>query len=380
MRSRKKLAASRFWIFVAVSTIFLLQTIACSSAQSTNTATAVLQPTSPPQENTATPPPSPEPPINGEQMLQESIAAVKELDAYKMSMVIGGDFGEGNADCTILSKDNQWLCQHNVVLDTGEKDQSLLYQSANNSWYKEDPSETHWFFVSEGFKVGYSGVNDYALIKQILETEETVIESEPVIHIHYDFDPEQFLNLMLNNLTAVPVYIDQANEITIKGNSYIDPDTKLPIKEDLIVAIESNITPLHLTYELTYDFITPVEIEKPVGEDLLEIGEQFFTALANERYDTAYSYFATLAKEQITVDDLTTLVETNKELFADFEQLRLLQFDNAPEIPNLDGEFILMLVEAELTDGSPQQFRLLFMKEDQNWRLGRFDAAVSTNG
>ena len=379
MRSERKLAANRFWFFAAIS-IILLQTIACSSAQGTSTATAVPQPTSPPQENTATPPPSPELQINGEQILQESIAAVNELEAYKMSMVIGGDFGEGNADCNILSEDNQWLCQHNVVLASGEKDQSLLYQSANNSWYKEDPSEIPWFFVSEGFKVGYSGVNDYALIKQIIETEETIFESQPAIHIHYDFEPERFLSLMLNNLTAVPAYINQANEITIKGNSYIDPDTKLPIKEDLIVAIESNITPLHLTYELTYDFITPVEIEKPVGEDLLEISNQFFTALADERYDTAYSYFATLAKEQITVDDLATLVETNKELFTDFQQLRLLQFDNAPEIPNLDGEFILMLVEAQFTDGSTQQFRLLFIKEDQNWLLGRFDAAVSTNG
>lgn len=157
MKSRNKLITNKLWV-LAILFIVMLQIISCNSATETTPITAVPQPTNPPLESTA------KPVLNGEEILQDSIASVNEIDAYKMRMITGGDFGEGNVNCSIVREGSQYICQHDIVLASGDRDQSIYYQGNNNAWYKEYPIEESWIFVSDGFKTGYSGINNYDLI------------------------------------------------------------------------------------------------------------------------------------------------------------------------------------------------------------------------
>lgn len=356
--------------------------LATNETAPTNTSEPLLTAT-----NTPTPTPTPtatatatatvEPVLDGEQILQNAIRAINEREAYVMEFSSAGGLGNSTSRCTITNAP-AFLCQHNPLTNADNRNQSQFLQINNNAWYKDYPDQSDWTFVPTGFKTGYSGINDFALVQQITNARQVIVDGKPIFQIEYEVEPELLLQLFLQDASQAPEFIAQAETVLIRGRSFIDPKTYLPLRESLTIAIESDTKPLSATNEIVYDFTSPAQIELPQGEILLQIGHEFFAAINDARIDDAYAYFAAEAQAVITLEALEAFTDTYRDLFAGYESLQLERYDNAPEISDTDitGEFALLMVEAIYSEREPQPFNLIYLKGEEGWKLVRFDAIV----
>jgi len=348
--------------------------------------TSESSPTSPSETvPTATSTPAPtatatataEPVLDGEHILQSAIRAINELDAYVMEFSLAGGLGNASTRCTVTNAPAS-LCQHNASTQADNSNQPLFLQINNNAWYKDNPDQSDWTLVPTGFKTGFSGINDFALVQQVTNARQVMVDGNPIYRIEYEVEPELLLELFLQDASQAPEFIAQAETVLMQGSSFIDPKTYLPLRENLTIAIESDTKPLSATNEIVYDYTSPAQIELPQGEVLRQIGHEFFIAINDNRVDDAYAYFAAEAQAAIPLEALETFTAANPDLFAGYESLQLKQYDNAPEISdtNLTGEFALLLVEAIYSEREPQPFYLIYLKGAEGWKLVRFDAIV----
>lgn len=328
------------------------------------------------------PSPTPEPPtptlLNGEQLLLEAIATFDAVKAYRLKFTVTGDVGNGTADCYVQQATTQ-LCEQNVILPGGESDTSLLLQFNNSSWHKNNRDEEEWRLIGNGFKQGYAGLNDFGLVQTVNAASEQVFEDDLIYEITFNFEPESLLALILNDESAAQAHLSNATSATTEGIILINAETMQPLQETVLIQIESESKPLSIMTEIDYFWNESVEIEPPLGEQLLQVADEFMMTLRDGELENAYALFSTDAKSEISQTDFYASIQANNEIFADYESLNLLGYERLPETTvNVDREHRVIIAEASYENQEPANFRFIFSLEDESWKILRFDTITLT--
>ncbi len=313
--------------------------------------------------------------VEGESILMEMITAVNQTESSHVIF----EFSDPNVEGTVECFANQFetrRCEQNFLFASGDKQLLTLFRQGPNDWIKQDDGE--WLFLLDGLKDGYEGLNDLALVASVTAIIEQEENGTAVYEIAFEFEPESLLRLILNSEELADQLLSEAQTVSTQGKIVIETETNLPLQEQVQVKLELPDETFQIETIITYEaFDEPFDIPLIDGEFLFQQTDLFFTHLSEGQIEEAYRFFSTDAQKAVSFTDFESFIQLNIALFENLEDVTMGAYEPNPDMNELEGEFDMIIVDTHYQNETALQFQMIFVFEDEQWRLLRFDELVA---